>query len=144
MNTTLPDLWPADIVRPRQTAPAAILRHQGDVLGQKTQNFVVREVRSSGNDGGTVFTHQFFVSAPLLDVRVPICLVEHGREFYPAKVVAFDTAENNLGRHRAEYTAAGADEFAQALRTILSQDDVKQLVQALADQCRDLTDETAA
>src|SRR5262245_16087263 len=111
MSTSIHDLWPTDIVRPRQTAPAAILRQQAYLLGQKTQNFVVGEVRSSGDEGGTAFWHQFFVSAALLNVRVRLCLASHGRAFYPVKVVAFDVAENNLGRERAEYTAEGVDQF---------------------------------
>src|SRR4051812_801005 len=100
MNTTIPDLWPADIVQPRQTAPAAILRQQGYLLGQKTQNFVVGEVQSSGNDSGTVFKHHLYISASLLNVRVLLCIVEHGRAFYPAKVIAIEQTEQNPGTKR--------------------------------------------
>jgi hypothetical protein len=142
MSTTITDLWPADIVTPRQTAPAAILRQQGFLLGQKTQNFVIGEVRSDGDESGTIFRHQFFVSAALLNVRVRLCLVTHGREFYPANLVAFEVVERNFGRERMEYIAADVNQFHDSLKAILAQDDVKSLIQSLTDQCRDLTDDS--
>ncbi len=141
MNTTIPDLWPADIIPPDQPSPVAVLRQQGYLLGQKTRNFVVGEVQSSGSP--REFNHEFWISASLLNVRVRVCSVQHGIRFYPAKVKTFDihTSSGNVSMERTQYEAADLTAFTDIIKGILAEDDVRELIQSLTNQCRDLDNE---
>jgi hypothetical protein len=139
MSPTIPDLWPVDLVTTRGPSPASILRQQGYLLGQKTRNFVVGQVNSSGSPDE--FNHEFWVSAPLLNVRVRLCLVQHGVRFYPARVKAFHvirTAPDHVPLERARYEATNLDQFTELIKSILAEEDVRELIQSLTDQSLDL------
>lgn len=141
MNTAIPDLWPDDIVAQAEPSPASVLRQQGYLLGQKTRNFVVGEVRSSGT--AAEYNHEFWVSAPLLNVRVRLFRVEHGVRFYPAKVRTFliQNSSGNVSLQRGEYEAANLAAFTDIIKTVLAEDDVRELIRSLTNQSRDVTEE---
>lgn len=146
MSAAIPDLWPPDIAVSDEPSPASILRQQGYLLGQKTRNFVVGEVRSSGTPDQ--FNHEFWVSAPLLNVRVRLFRVWHGIQFYPAKVQAFEVRDlppsGNVSKPKGpEGNAANADEFKEIIKSVLADDEVRALIQSLAGQSRNLNDDSA-
>ncbi len=134
MNTAIPDLWPDDIVAAAEPSPATVLRQQGYLLGQKTRNFVVGEVKSSGS--ATEFNHEFWISAPLLNVRVRLLWVQHGLQFYPAKVRVFQIKDHTA--QRGSYDAADLGQFTAIIKSILADDDVRELIRSLTSQCLDL------
>jgi hypothetical protein len=135
MNTTIPDLWPPDFGTSAQPSPAVILRQQAYLLGQRTKNFVIGEVQSTGNpaDG---FSHDFTISAPLLNYRQPILFVRHKIDRYPAELVARKV--KTPSQIEPPILAKSADEFIQILRTMLARQDVVELIRALLDQCQDV------
>jgi hypothetical protein len=134
MSTVIPDLWPTDFGQSVQPSPSAILRQQGYLLGQRTKNFVIGEVQSSGTSQG--FWHEFFISAPLLNFRQPLLLVEHGMDLYPAKLKARNV--KNPNKTDRPITAKSANDFLSTLAAILTRAEVTELIRSLLDQCEDL------
>ena len=110
MSTAIPDLWPADFGIAHQPSPASILRQQGHLLGQHTQNFVVGEVDSKSErpDG---FIHVLYLAAPLLDFRQPLLHVRHKVDYYPVELAVYDDA----GSHLADLSATDAAQFMNEL-----------------------------
>ena len=141
MSPAIPDLWPSDIAVTDEPSPASILRQQGYLLGQKTRNFVVGEVRSSGTPDQ--FSHELWVSAPLLNVQARLCAVRHGVRLYPAKVQAFELRgappSGNVSRAKGqEHETSDADQFKEVIKSVLADEEVRALIQSLAGQSRDL------
>ena len=136
MSTAIPDLWPSDIaaVAVAPPSPVTILRQQGYLLGQKTQNFVIGEVESGGSD--RAFQHSFFISATLLNTRVHVFTVQHGIELYPAKIHTVWGKEPRLSNEAPDVTA-----FISSVSSILSAAEVRELVHSLLRQCRDIDEE---
>jgi hypothetical protein len=132
MNTTIPDLWPPDFGITHQPSPASILRQQGHLLGQRTQNFVIGEVESK-SEKPNGFLHTFYLTAPLLDFRQALLHVRHRVEFYPAELAIYD--EN--GSHVANATAPDAVQFMSELRQHLANERILRLVRSLVGQCQD-------
>ena len=132
MNTTIPDLWPADFGITHQPSPASILRQQGHLLGQRTQNFVVGEV-DSHSEKPNGFLHTLSLTAPLLDFHQALLHVRHGVDLYPAELAIYDDA----GSHVASATATDAASFMNELRQHLASERIVRLVRSLVGQCRD-------
>jgi hypothetical protein len=132
MSTAIPDLWPPDFRVVSQPSPASILRQQGYLLGQRTQNLVVGEVESKTRGPGE-FVHTLAISAPLLEYRQPIMHVEHKLEFYPADVAFYD----EKGSHRARVSVADAKQFMDVLRQELAAPQLVKLIGSLVAQCED-------
>lgn len=132
MNTAIPDLWPADFGITQQPSPASILRQQGYLLGQHTQNFVVGDV-DSRSEKPNGFIHVFSLSAPLLDFRQPLLHARHGVDYYPVELAIYD----DNGSHLANLSVTDADQFMNELRQNLASERVVRLVRSLVGQCRD-------
>jgi hypothetical protein len=132
MNTTIPDLWPANFGITQQPSPASILRQQAHLLGQRTQNFVVGEV-DSRPDGSNEFIHTFHLTASLLDFRQALLHARHGVDHYPVELAIYD--EN--GSHIAKSTIPDAAQFMSELRKHLASERIVRLVRSLVGQCRD-------
>lgn len=61
------DLWPDSIeVIQREATPVMILKEQASLLGEKTQNMVLAEVRSKIEQTSNYFVDDFYLVAPLL------------------------------------------------------------------------------
>jgi hypothetical protein len=138
MTPTIRDLWPEKFGEPTQPTPVAILRQQGLLLGQKTENFVYGEVQSRAYPSGE-FAHVLEVVAPLLAFRQPIAVAYHYVDVYPARIGQPD--RNNPWNHRDFPTIAGtprvvdsAEAFMEALKSILQSEETTKLIQTLVAQ----------
>jgi hypothetical protein len=80
---TQPDLW-GDIQVAAIRTPAAILREQAALLGQKTQNVIEARVDTETYDKD--FHHYFRLIVPALDnYTYELFSVRHSVELYPVK-----------------------------------------------------------
>jgi len=138
MTPTIPDLWPDSFGESPTLSPLAILRQQGILLGQKTENFVYGEVRSWGHPAGE-FAHVLEVVAPHLAFRQPIAVAYHTVDVYPAKLGRPDP--KSPFNHRGFPTIDGqplevnsAAEFMDALKAILRAEETTKLIRTLYDQ----------
>jgi hypothetical protein len=125
MSQTL-DLWPDDLGPAGNipTPPVVILREQGAILGQKTQNIVEGVVQSSSSS--TEFTHQFYLNAPALgQYRYLLFTLVHPISFYPLRIA---------GQFTGNVVVSSQEEFIEALRGLFSLDQVKSVIQALIAQ----------
>lgn len=135
MNTTIPDLWPADFGITEEPSPVSILRQQAHLLGQRTQNFVVGEVESKAEKPNG-FLHTLYLTASLLDFRQALLHARHSVDYYPVQLAIYD--EN--GSHIANSTVSDAAQFMNELRKHLASERIVQLVRSLVGQCRDFDD----
>ncbi len=134
-TATIPDLWPEFRVK-AEPSPSAILRHQGEKLGEKTHNAVFGEVESAQNDPN-LFGHALFISAPFFRVRQRVVEAWHNLDRYPAKVILLD----EHGKRTREETADDAEKFIAVLKEMLAAPYIVRLIDSLIDQSRDLDDE---
>ena len=134
MATAIPDLWP-EVIEPDQVlAPSLILRQQANNLGERTHNIVVGEVESRAlarNRSAVLkyfpdaeIEHTFFISAPLVGVRVPIIVLQHGLSAYPSVV--------ETSRIKSNPTQIdSSDALIDFLRKILSDETTLHVVRSL-------------
>lgn len=125
MTATLQNLWPTDFGKEEQLAPVAILRQQGNALGERTQNIVVGRVTTAGNPTG--FRHHFILYCPPLAYQIAILDVEHSLDFYPAKI----TLVGQPG-----VAANNPEEFAKRLEEAFASEQVKKVVRSLLAQSK--------
>lgn len=143
---TARDLWPDDLVplTPEPT-PAAILRHQGQLLGQKTGNAVYGEVRSEQDGQGpseirpNKFTHTFLLTSGYLRYSRPILYVQHDLTTYPADVIA--VKPDGTGTRIRTVRVETAKELEASLRDIFALVEVKEIIRSLVAQAQDIDDE---
>src|SRR5690349_3818268 len=83
------DLWPSDFGESPLMTPVAILRTQGNLLGEKTSNIVVGRVStfaSSSDPHG--FRHILYLFCAPLAYQAELVTVDHGIELYPVTIHA--------------------------------------------------------
>jgi hypothetical protein len=140
---TARDLWPDDLtpLTPEPT-PAAILRQQGQLLGQKTGNAVYGEVRSEQDGNGpsevrpNKFTHSFQLTSGYLRFSRPILYVKHDLQSYPADVIV--VTPDGSGKPIRNVTVRTAKELEATLREAFSLDEVKEIIRSLVAQSQDV------
>src|SRR6266542_4185147 len=85
------NLWPPDFgERTDLLTPLTILRQQGTLLGERTQNIVVGRVTTGGDTARAereVFSHSFSLYCSPLGFHTNLLVVFHGIEPYPARVI---------------------------------------------------------
>ena len=136
MPTAIPDLWPPDVFVPAAVTPIAILRQQGESLGDHTHNFVHGEVETTSDDEGKRFTHTLYLVAPFLRYRKPLLRVTGGLQPYPATAV-----ETDLTKHGDRYWSAQAItelELQERIREFFNQDRVKEVLRAVINMSNDV------
>jgi hypothetical protein len=140
-TATIPDLWPTDLdPSDSEPPPAAILRQQGQLLGQRTGNVVYGEVESQSNTGqsGDEFNHYFYLNCAYLGYRRLLLSVRHGLAPYPAQFFSKTLPES---RDASEHRISSSDGLVDALRDTFAREDVVKVIRSLRTQMRDLDDE---
>jgi hypothetical protein len=132
-TATIPNLWPESFDTVKQPSPAAILRQQGDYLGQKTNHYVYGEVTTTRHNPQELF-HHFRIRAPRLDVEQVAVFVKHDFSMYPAELCLLDVD----GQQLRSVTARNSDEFIAQLRTYLSAPHWKAFIESLIAQVDEL------
>jgi len=119
------DFWP-EITPGKMATPVALLREQAGLLGQKTRNLVVGEVRSGQK--GEEFTHNLNLVAPALGRYTYTALtISHGIALYPVAI-------QNRVRQTRPFVVRSEEELKDALKDILSSEEMKHLIEALIAQ----------
>jgi hypothetical protein len=117
------DLWPLHIVAEKIMAPVVILKEQAALLGEKTGNQVVAEVRTSSEDSW--FYLSFYLVAPALDnYKFRLFRVRHQIALYPL-YLSWQDNENPID---------SADGLTFRLREILNDESTIKVVRALIAQ----------
>jgi hypothetical protein len=135
------DLWPEDIgYRGKLAAPSIILKEQGELLGNKTGNIVVGEVRRrkpSTVEEANKLTYRFLISCPSLSYAYEFFSIMHEVVFYPlVLIVEDDDIRNELGFRAGVSKVKIKDEesFKKWLRRIFNTTKFKTVVSALLAQ----------
>jgi hypothetical protein len=128
MTGTIPDLWPASLEVVQVVPPVAILRQQGALLGQRTQNLVYGEVHAS-EASENQFHFDFDLMAPVLgEYRYRLFSIRHGLSLYPVEIL---TAESET-----PLRAADQPQFLDRLRSVLASAETQRVVGALLAQSK--------
>jgi hypothetical protein len=127
MSDTPLDLWATDLGTREITTPLAILRSQASLLAQKTSGMLEGQVETTTRRDGS-FVHSFYVVAPALDhYKYGLLSIRHGIGLYPATVYA---------PNQPELDANSEQELIECLRSALSSDETRRVVDALLAQSR--------
>ena len=139
MSISPRNLWPEDITVTGQVPPVAILKEQGSLLGQRTQNLVVGRVSAAdpeGPDSEQDFCYEFDLVAPSLGYRYQLFKVQHGAEFYPLAIY-WDSPDNEkLCNIAGEGGIEDEDQFLSALEIIFSSERTRKVIGSLIAQSR--------
>ena len=136
------DLWPRDIEisSTKLKVPAAILKAQGSLLGEKTDNIVVGRVRRTspplGLEAENTLFYEFLIVGTVLGYSYSLFEITHSIAFYPVIFTALDNdiqkelelAPGNLPKPVSE------EDFKHWLRKILNTQKLKDLVSAILAQ----------
>jgi len=94
------NMWPEDIGHNIPSkSPAAILREQASLLGNKTKNIVTAEVKRNNIDN-RMFYYEFYIVAPSYSYRYKLFGIVYGIEQYP---VFFLIEDDDIKKGLAEY-----------------------------------------
>ncbi len=149
------NMWPEDIGKNiLSKSPAAILREQASLLGNKTKNIVTAEVKRNDLDN-RMFYYGFYIVAPSYGYRYKLFGIVYGIEQYP---VYFLIDADDIKKGLAEYKpsvlesliqnsdrtidglpiptkdiprAESEDKFLEILRKIFSAKKTKKVIEAL-------------
>jgi hypothetical protein len=137
MNAIAEDLWPADLAKQNVQTPVSILRAQAAHLGQKTSNLVEGRVDTLSREGRIY--HRFLLVAPALDnYSYELFRISHEATMYPIVVEEEPRASDNL-RINTRKMLSSEDEFVDWLRSALSSEQTRRVVESLFSQSTDWT-----
>ncbi|HLG17223.1 MAG TPA: hypothetical protein VJH03_22420 [Blastocatellia bacterium] len=140
MSISPRNLWPEDIAVTETVAPAAILKEQASLLGERTKNLVEGRVAPSAPSlrGGN-FEYAFYLVAPALDnYHYHLFSVSHGVEFYPLTIQPRGSfgLSGLLPRGEVELAVNNEEEFLEELAKLFSSDKTKHIIASLIAQSR--------
>lgn len=145
-TTATPDLWPDDLLPAgAEPTPVAILRRQGQLLGQRTGNAVYGEVHSEqvgsnpNNEGSNEFLHRFVLKSGYIRYTRTILYVRHGLRPYPANYIA--VKPDGSGTHEQVAELHNPNDLERVLRETFNRDSVKDVIRSLVAQAHELDDE---
>ena len=138
------------------------MKEQASLLGKKTQNIVIGEVKSSIDDSidsiklpqqrvsfykasGLVnienslrIMHRFNIATPALGgYTYHLFSITHGISDYPLNLFIDEDVSSELGYNQGKLTIESEEEFLQILSKILKAERTKQIVQTLLAQSMD-------
>ncbi len=141
MTNTIPDLWPPAVFTPAVATPIAILRRQGEALGEHTQNFVFGEVvtlpETHSADQVMGFNHFFKLVAPLIRYEQALLKVAHKLQPYPATLVETGIPKP-ANQQDWSKRVNNEQELQDALREFFAQPRVIEIVQAVINLSNDV------
>lgn len=120
------DLWPENIQETSMVTPVSILKEQGALLGEKTNQLLKGEVISAPL--GNVFVHRFCIVAPTMSYKYELFQLSHGVTFYPCSLK--QTGENNAQPIPSE------ESFKEALKQVFASEHTLNVVRSILAQAR--------
>jgi hypothetical protein len=119
------DYWPADIGQSNTVTPAAMMRAQAALLGQKTNQQITANVQSLGGNPAE-FTWSFQLMSPSLgSYRYELFRVTHPLTLYPATFI---------WEEHPNATVQNEEGFKNFLKQVIGSDQTKNIIQALLAQ----------
>jgi hypothetical protein len=120
------NLWPTDFGEVAQKTPVAILREQGQALGERTANVVVGSVspRRADNDE---FEYDFNLYSAPLGYNTWLFRIQHGIDLYPVRIVL----------PNEQHDATTPEEFTAQLRNLFARDKTKKTIASLIAQSKE-------
>jgi hypothetical protein len=119
------DLWPPEFGNVKEKTPVAILREQGQALGERMKNIVVGRVETrAAGEKEQKLQHLFYVYCAPLSFRTLLLYVIHDIGLYPVEIFVTD-------EERPPLHAKDAEEFAARLKEIFAREKTKKLVASL-------------
>jgi hypothetical protein len=131
-------LWPDDIDQVEQKSPAAILKEQASLLGQRTKNLVVADVRAEEPPGylDTYFQYSFSIVAPTLSgYRYRLFSIRYSVALYPLSIIDIDDEVRKEVFPKTSFSedvSVGSEsEFLETIGMILRANRTKQVISTL-------------
>lgn len=123
-SQSIPDLWPQEIVFTPVLSPLTILRHQAELLGEKSRGVLKAEVKTGG--AGAELFHELRLIAPALDnYSKPLLEVRHASDLpYPCQVLS-DAFEQD------DHDVSSPDALMRAVARALSSGVTRSLINSL-------------
>jgi hypothetical protein len=119
------NLWPDFPLKQNNRALKRILFSEGRGIEDKTEGAIRFELETRANDAKEGFVHHGYLAVPNVGYRYPFLRVHHGREPYPATIVA-DAFSRDVVVHNEK-------EFLATLERLFQDDTTKKTVQQLLD-----------
>lgn len=134
------DLWPSDIATTEKVSPVTIMREQARMLGEKTGNRVIGEVKPLadldpyGKEDDVV--HYFYLSAPALGhYRYKLFMIRNAFPLYPVKIEAdSDVMAEIASEFEEALEAKSENEFVDILKRIFRARKTREVVESLIAQ----------
>jgi len=120
------DLWPENIQETSMVTPVSILKEQGALLGEKTNQLLKGEVISAPFGNG--FVHRFCVVAPTMSYRYDLFQLTHGITFYPCSLK--QTGESS------PRPIANEESFKEILKQVFASEQTLNVVRSILAQAR--------
>jgi hypothetical protein len=127
MADVMQNLWPTDFEEPPVLTPVAILRQQGQALGQRTQNIVVGRVKTYTIPQG--FRQTFELWCAPLGYATEFLWVDHGIDLYPATI-------HVPGQEGQPMGAGNPDELGEKLKQVFASARSKKIIGSLLAQSK--------
>ena len=148
MSISPRNLWPEDIAVSEDVPPVSILKEQGVLLGQRTNNLVEGRVRGGPSEyerkylsppeyDRTQFHYTFELVAPVLnEYRYELFGISHGVDSYPVRI-DWDSPDNlMLLKVSGEAGIEDEEQFLKALEIIFSSAKTRKVISSLIAQSR--------
>lgn len=131
-------LWPADIGHVDVKTPAAILREQASLLGDKTQNIVTAKVKK-GESREDPFYYTFYLVASSYSYQYKLFAISYGFKYYPVQFYVEEDIKELLSGYMSKSlkqesqgpTANSEEEFLEIVGKIFNAEKTKRIINAL-------------
>lgn len=133
------DLWPAEIDVTSLIPPATILREQATMLGKRTKNIVLGEVKAREVENQD-FSYDFYIVAPALgNYRYKLFTISYSVDLYPViieieKNIVYGMLENRRGGLINPMKVDSEDMFLEILKEIFGSSKTKRVISTLLAQ----------
>jgi len=137
------DLWPEEIKAAEILTPVAIVRQQGEILGERTRNLLLGKVRETRVSVRSAFSYSFNIVAPTMSYEYELFEFEYGLDLYPVIVKVEEEIGLDVLRGKRSGSIAGPlrvieaaseDEFLDLLKAILNARKTRKLISTLLAQ----------
>ncbi|WP_107671026.1 hypothetical protein [Cyanothece sp. BG0011] len=139
------DLWPDEIKSIEVISPVTIIKEQGKILGKKTNNIVVGEVKTFQSSqfppSRFPFTYRFVLVCSIMNYVYRLFDFGFAIEMYPVTIVPDASIRKELAC-KEEIKADSEEDLIQTLKEIFSAQKTVKIITTLLAQSQDIKDES--
>ncbi|MGK7880377.1 MAG: hypothetical protein AB4060_09800 [Crocosphaera sp.] len=135
------DLWPDEIKTTEIISPVTIIKEQGKILGQKTNNIVVGEVKLM-HSTEFPFAYGFILVCSTINYEYKLFDFVFPIEMYPVRIIPDASIANelSLSPRNPEIKIESEEDFTDILRKIFSAQKTVKIITSLIAQSKDIKD----